>query len=122
MAVHSKSLIESSVMGELGIKKWCACMQYWRVEWRHDFNDEATFFYSEIGDNGYEVRKVQEYRDGTLLKADRNHESAQIFLGEAPVGEIEDVNAEEGFTATHITPEYFEEMWHRAAWPRPKYG
>ncbi|MFJ9713389.1 DUF6881 domain-containing protein [Streptomyces sp. NPDC101234] len=30
----------------------------------HDFQSEPIRFCSEIGDDGYEVRKVQEFRDG----------------------------------------------------------
>ncbi|WP_328357817.1 hypothetical protein OG800_19505 [Streptomyces sp. NBC_00445] len=94
-------------------------MQYWRVEWRHDFNDEATLFFSEVGEDGYEVRKVQRYRDGTLIKADRDHETARIFLSEAPVGDLEEVNSGKDFSSTCITPGIFEEMWHKANWSQP---
>jgi Domain of unknown function (DUF6881) len=34
-------------------------MKYWKVEWHHDFTGELTVTYGEIGDDGYEVRKVQ---------------------------------------------------------------
>ncbi|WP_251074888.1 hypothetical protein [Streptomyces sp. ISL-12] len=88
------------------------------MEWHHEFNDEATTFFSEIGDDGYEMRKIQKYRDGRLLKADRNHETSHIGLSEVPVGELDDVNAQIEFTALHIAPKHFEALWRRADWPQ----
>ncbi|MFF3762655.1 DUF6881 domain-containing protein [Streptomyces sp. NPDC001922] len=89
-------------------------MQYWRVRWTHDFDVEPVTLYNEIGDDGYEVRKVQEYRDGRLLKADASHECADIGLGEIPVGPIEDVRAQPEFSADVIDRAAFEEAWRRA--------
>ncbi|MFI9028888.1 DUF6881 domain-containing protein [Streptomyces sp. NPDC053560] len=34
-------------------------MEQWKVRWDYKFADEAVVFYSEAGDDGYEVRKAQ---------------------------------------------------------------
>ncbi|MBZ4014187.1 DUF6881 domain-containing protein [Streptomyces purpurogeneiscleroticus] len=93
-------------------------MEYWKVRWFHEFPDEAIVFYSEIGDDGYEVRKVQLYRDGRRLKADCVYESGEIGLSEAPVGRIEDVAAQSEFAAEIIELGEFKSAWDRAAWAR----
>ncbi|MFF0781309.1 DUF6881 domain-containing protein [Streptomyces sp. NPDC003720] len=91
-------------------------MEYWKVDWLHDFQSEPTTLFNEIGDDGYEVRKVQHYRDGRKLKADALHESAEIGLSEIPVGAIEDVAGQPEFRATPITGAAFEEAWRSASW------
>lgn len=91
-------------------------MEYWKVEWRHDFESEAIRFFSEIGADGYEIRKVQEYRDGRKLKADSLHETGEIGLSEIPVGPIEDVARQPEFAAFVIGREEFEQEWHSASW------
>ncbi|RLU90391.1 hypothetical protein CTZ27_20870 [Streptomyces griseocarneus] len=93
-------------------------MKYWKVEWHHDFVEEPVVFFSEIGRDGYETRKVQSYRDGRLIKADASHESGEIGLGEIPVGDIEDVDAQEEFSAVVITRTEFWGIWEKAVWPR----
>ncbi|WP_308297194.1 MULTISPECIES: hypothetical protein [unclassified Streptomyces] len=87
------------------------------MEWLHDFPSELVIFYSEIGEDGYEVRKVQRYRDGRTLKADELHESGEIGLSEIPVGSIEDVASQPEFSAFVITREEFEKEWRGASWP-----
>ncbi|MEU1131852.1 hypothetical protein ABZ383_18635 [Streptomyces sp. NPDC005900] len=89
-------------------------MEYWKVDWNHEFEVEPVTFYSEIGEDGYEVRKVQRYRDGPLLKADSEHESGEVGLSEIPVGSIEDVAAQAEFSALVISKGDFEAEWNRA--------
>lgn len=92
-------------------------MEYWKVEWHHDFTEEPTVLFSEIGDDGYETRKVQVYRDGRILKADEEHEHALIGLSEIPVGDIADVAAQAEFSAWVISKSDFYKVWDQADWP-----
>ncbi|MFC9995560.1 DUF6881 domain-containing protein [Nocardia sp. NPDC127526] len=89
-------------------------MKYWKVIWHHDFDAEPIVIFSEIAEDGYETRKVQEYRDGRLLRTDGTDETAEIGLSEIPVGEIEDVAAQPEFSAFVISPEQFDDVWGRA--------
>ncbi|MGW5604882.1 DUF6881 domain-containing protein [Streptomyces sp. NPDC003753] len=89
-------------------------MRYWKVIWHHDFEKEPVVFFSEIGDDGYETRKVQEYRDGRILCTDGTDETAEIGLSEIPVGRIEDVAAQAEFSAFIISAADFEAAWNRA--------
>jgi hypothetical protein len=94
-------------------------VEYWKVEWHHDFAEDPVLFVSEIAPDGYEVRKVQGYRDGRLLKADAEHETAGIALSEVPVGSIEEVTAQAEFSAWVIRREEFSGYWDRACWAVP---
>ncbi|MFE3592981.1 DUF6881 domain-containing protein [Streptomyces niveus] len=93
-------------------------MEHWKVEWVHDFSAEPVTIYSEVGDDGYETRKIQKFRDGRILKADEHHETGEIGLSEAPVGPIEEVAEQPEFHAFHISLSEFEELWERARWPQ----
>lgn len=57
---------------------------YLRIDWHREFPDEPVTLYSEVGDGGYETRKVNVFPDGHLEWADDEHESAHTGLGEAP--------------------------------------
>ncbi|WP_212762202.1 DUF6881 domain-containing protein [Nocardia uniformis] len=61
-------------------------MKHWKIIWHHDFDTEPVIIFSEIANNGYEVRKVQQYRDGRLLRTDGSNENAEVGLSEIPVG------------------------------------
>ncbi|MFJ9591195.1 DUF6881 domain-containing protein [Streptomyces virginiae] len=92
-------------------------MKYWHVNWLHDTADDPVTIYSEIGEDGYETRKVHIYADGRILRADEHHESREIGLGEIPVGDIADVAGQPEFEAKVITQEAFEDVWEKASWP-----
>lgn len=97
-------------------------MEYWRVEWHHDLDEEPVLFYSEIGPDRWETRRIQGYRDGRLLRADAEHETAEVGLSEVPLGDIAEVSAREEFSA-HVIPRHaFEGVWRQARWPSPASG
>ncbi|MFF7232793.1 DUF6881 domain-containing protein [Streptomyces sioyaensis] len=89
--------------------------EYWKVTWHHDFKEEPVALFSEIGKDGHEARKIQEYRDGRLLRTDGTDETAEIGLSEIPVGHIEDVAAQPEFSAFFISKADFEFMWNCAS-------
>ncbi|MEV5506842.1 DUF6881 domain-containing protein [Streptomyces orinoci] len=91
-------------------------MQCWKFVWHHDFDDEPSVIYSEIGSDGYEVRKVVGFRDGRLLKADESHEGREVGLSEVPVGDIEDVARQPEFSASAISSAEFRAVWDVAQW------
>lgn len=89
-------------------------MEYWKVIWHHVFAREPVVIFNEIGEGGYETRKVQEYRNGRLLRTDGTDETDEIGLGEIPVGNIEDVAAQAEFSAIIISAEQFNAVWDLA--------
>ena len=93
-----------------------------RCLWHHDFTDEPAQILSEIGEDRYEARKVEVFRDGRLDWADESRWSPSTMLGEVPVPPLEEINDQEEFTATVISAEEFEQAWtaargaSRSAW------
>ena len=61
--------------------------RYQEVRWHHDLPEEPVVLYSEI-DSGFEVRKVEVYRDGRHDYADRSHSTGTTMLGEKLMPEI----------------------------------
>ncbi|MFI6502410.1 DUF6881 domain-containing protein [Nonomuraea typhae] len=87
---------------------------YLRVSWHHDFPEEPVELYSEVGEDGYEVRKVQVFRDGHLERADRDNETKMTGLGEVPIGSVEEIGSQEEFSPEVIGRSEFERMWSLA--------
>jgi hypothetical protein len=85
---------------------------YIRVEWRHDLQDEPVLYYSELGDDRYETRKVQLYRDGRSEWADGSHESDRVGLSEIPFPPLEEISGQPEFMANSVSAEEFEEVWN----------
>ncbi|MEU1277814.1 hypothetical protein [Streptomyces sp. NPDC005805] len=92
-------------------------MEYWRVEWIHEFESEPIVIFSEIDEVRYETRKVQQYRDRASLKSDEFHESSDIGLSEIRLESIDEVNQQPDFRARVISRSEFEVAWGEAQWP-----
>ncbi|GAB2802100.1 DUF6881 domain-containing protein [Streptomyces daliensis] len=88
-------------------------MEYWKVIWHHEFADEPVAIYSEIGEDGYETRKVEEFRDGSLAWAREGESQGGSVLSEIPVGSIEDVQQQPEFSAFVIDERRFQEVWSK---------
>ncbi|WP_437096899.1 DUF6881 domain-containing protein [Streptomyces sp. enrichment culture] len=89
-------------------------MRYVTVVWVHDFTDDPVLYLSELGDDGYETRKVRFYRDGRSEWADGSFETATVGLSEIPFPPLEEISSQPEFTAQVITPEEFERAWNEA--------
>lgn len=86
-------------------------MRYVKVAWHHDFPDEPVLFFSELGEDGYEIRKVQVFRDGRSEWADESHETASVGLSEIPFPPVEEISSQEEFDAEEISADEFEGVW-----------
>lgn len=89
-------------------------MRYQRVRWNHDSVEFPVLLYSEIDDDGWEVRKVEEYSTGLRELASRNEETGSSFLGLEPIPPLEEINANVEFDGTLIAAEDFESVWAEA--------
>lgn len=61
--------------------------------------------------DGWEVRKVDEFADGRLVRADREHESGSTRLSEAPVPSAEEIGGDPQFVVGKAA---FESVWTQA--------
>jgi hypothetical protein len=89
-------------------------VRYQRVVWHHDFDDEPVVLWSQIGDDHFERRKVDEYRDGRLDYADENASTGSTLLGDQPVPPLDQINTDSEFSGTAISQFEFEQAWARA--------
>lgn len=87
--------------------------RYQKVVWHHDHPGEPVDLYSEI-DSGFEVRKVEVYRDGRLDYADRSRSTGTTTLAEKVMPGVQEINEDPEFSAADITAEEFEQVWQRA--------
>lgn len=92
-------------------------MKYLKIKWINDFINEPLYFYHEIGDDNYEIRRIEEYKNGDLAYIDDKSYSKNIsntFLSPANFSNVfEDCSPPE-FEACEITNKEFEEIWQKA--------
>jgi Domain of unknown function (DUF6881) len=86
-------------------------MRYLRVEWVHSDPDDPVTLYSELDDEGWEVRKVEFFRDGRAGFASESETAGGTELGEKPVPPLEEIAADSQFRPASITREEFEKVW-----------
>jgi hypothetical protein len=91
-----------------------AGVRYQRVTWHHDRGDEPLVLWSEIGDDEYERRRVDVYRDGRLDFADENASTGTTQLGDQKMPALHEINADDEFTATEVTRSEFDAIWRQA--------
>lgn len=87
---------------------------YQKVIWQHDFVDEPVLLYSEMGDDGYETRKVDLYRDGRLDFAGEAASTGSTALGEVPTPSLTEIAADSQFLPFVIDIDEFEAVWRSA--------
>lgn len=85
-----------------------------KVCWDHEFDVEPIETFSELDDDGYELRKVEVYKDGRFDWVDASRETDTIGLGEVPFPALEEINRQDEFRADIITAAEFEVAWFRA--------
>lgn len=89
-------------------------MKYLRVHWFHDSLQDPVVLYSEVDDEGREVRKVDEYLEGRRDLAGSGIETGSTFLAEGRFASLEEINADSQFEAAEIPSEEFEVVWRLA--------
>jgi hypothetical protein len=87
--------------------------RYQRVLWHHESPDEPVELYSEI-ESGFEVRKVEVYRDGKHDYADRSYSTGTTALGEDLMPGVDEINEDPEFSAETISAAEFDRVWQRA--------
>ena len=88
-------------------------MTHFQVRWHHDHPDDPVRIYEELSDERYELRKVEEFADGRLIRSDRIDSDLTASLSWEPVPAIEEIAAQEEFTVEPLTDEAFESAWAR---------
>jgi hypothetical protein len=89
-------------------------MRYLKVLWHHKSPDDPVTIWSEIDEDGYEVRKVEQYADGRIGYADSTTSAGGSVLGEFPVPEIQEISRYEEFSPAVISQKAFQKKWATA--------
>jgi hypothetical protein len=86
-------------------------MRYLRLTWRHQLPDEPVLLYNECNASGWEVRKVDVYRDGRTDRASSSGGEGTTFISSEPIPTVAEINADPQFEAVEIGAEEFERIW-----------
>ncbi|MFH9471219.1 DUF6881 domain-containing protein [Streptomyces clavifer] len=86
-------------------------MRHLKVIWHHESPEDPTVIWSEVGDDGYEVRKVEQYVDGRFGLAEDGRSREGSELGEVPVPPLDEIAELEEFTPSEISSAEFQESW-----------
>ena len=89
-------------------------MRYVKVAWHHDHPDEPLAMFSECDDAGWELRKVEVFRDGRLGWASRDGANGDTWLSVEPLPPLHTIANDPQFQPSEITREEFEHVWHSA--------
>lgn len=82
--------------------------------WHHDNQEYPIELYSELGEDGFEVRKVEVYANGTYGFAHSQSHSPNTHLGEKPVPSVAEINKDSQFHAIEIAQSEFDVIWVKA--------
>jgi len=88
---------------------------YFQVRWHHEDPDDPVRIYEELSGERYELRKIEEFADGRLIRSDRINPDFATALSWEPVTAEEEIAAQDEFTVEPLTAEAFNSAWARAS-------
>ncbi|MGA7711705.1 MAG: hypothetical protein WCA81_07380 [Rhizomicrobium sp.] len=86
-------------------------MRYLYVKWTHKDPGAPAHIYSELGDDRFELRKVEIWADGRKGFADSTEEAGGTALGSMPVPSLAEIAAQAEYQAKEIPQEEFQRIW-----------
>lgn len=92
-------------------------MEYIDAIWKHLFDEYPVRLVSELGEDRYELRKLEFFRDGTVDVVDGTRETLRTGLGTAAVPTVVEINQDPEFEAVTISAADFEALWLEYARP-----
>lgn len=91
--------------------------QYIDVIWKHQNLCDPIRLVLELGDDRFELRKLEFFLDGTVDASDGDHETSRTRLGLAAVPSLDEINQDTQFEASAMTRGAFESLWAQHALP-----
>lgn len=92
-------------------------MHYLRVEWLGAGPEDPKVLYSELDEEGWEIRKVELFPDGHFGFAGAGETASGTQLGDQRVPPFEEIAADGEFRPSRITAEEFERVWDKRRGP-----
>jgi hypothetical protein len=86
-------------------------MQHIKVQWMHEFHDEPILIYSEIDDVGWELRKVEIYRNGDASFASKTISAGMSMLSVEPLPSPSEIASDPQFKIEIINQAEFDNIW-----------
>ena len=86
-------------------------MTYINVIWRSTDPADPVRLVSELDEQGYEVRKLEFFRNGVVGYADESATANGCALGKVPVPSLSEINQDDQFLGVSISAVAFEELW-----------
>ena len=83
------------------------------ADWHHDNPNDPIRIYEEVSDDRQELRKVEQFRDGRLIRTDSINDGPTTLTWE-PMPDIAEIQDQSEFTVDRIGAEEFEAVWVRA--------
>jgi hypothetical protein len=90
-------------------------MEYIDVLWKHENPNSPIRLVSELGEDRFEIRKLEFFVDGTLGFAWEYGSTQNTELGDVPVPTLEEINSNPKFQGVKITNTEFEILWQQRA-------
>jgi len=92
---------------------------YIRCRWKHDFQAEPIDIWSEITNEGYEERKLEYFRDGTIGYASSEKTTKATtgtILADQKLPSIDESANDPEFELEQVTKADFEARWTAVLW------
>ena len=86
-------------------------MEYLKVAWIHQWDDEPVVIYSEMDDRRQETRKIEVFRDGRVGYAVGKIAQGGTLLSETPLPPLHSIASDRQFRPHKITQQSFEQVW-----------
>ena len=90
-------------------------MPYIQVQWNHSYPNEPVQICGEYDAEGWETRKLEVFRDGSVSYANAHQQVGTSGLAEVKLSSINEINADPQFSARAIKSSQFERLWRWAA-------
>ncbi|AJQ94835.1 DUF6881 domain-containing protein [Gynuella sunshinyii] len=89
-------------------------MQYLKIKWLHEFEDEPVLIYSELTDDRSEIRKVEVFPNGDYGYAYDGGIKGTTQLSETPLPTEQEIASDPQFEPRVIAKEEFNGVWEKA--------
>ncbi len=88
-------------------------MRYIDVNWVHESEEYPYRLISEIGEDQFEVRKLEFFRNGNIGFASDTNNTESTVLGIVEVPPLEEINSDKEFQGKNISKQEFELLWEQ---------
>jgi hypothetical protein len=92
-------------------------MKYIRVKWKHTNPDEPVWLFSELDEEGRELRKMECFKNGFCDFATPTKSSGSTTLNTRPLPDISVIARDSEFEPVEIPKEEFETVWTKRRFP-----